>query len=183
MRISDWSSDVCSSDLMVIDHVGQSATSIVVAGERPNTPGAVLHMTNTGRVVLEHAGLNLIAVGLTSDEARGCALVYAQSEVAEDVPVPVDETATDGWEAYTAQSRALRREYTLPRNPPVDAVDEPLSSLLDGDDADSIRKSAIVQEDLETLAPKVPEHVRRSEERRVGKECVSTCRSRWSPYH
>src|SRR3546814_2291038 len=23
----------------------------------------------------------------------------------------------------------------------------------------------------------------RSEERRVGKECVSTCRSRWSPYH
>src|SRR3546814_5694471 len=23
----------------------------------------------------------------------------------------------------------------------------------------------------------------RSEERRVGKQCVSTCRSRWSPYH
>src|SRR3546814_4966137 len=44
-------------------------------------------------------------------------------------------------------------------------------------------------------APKPPRgywaHVRsgatprrpRSEERRVGKECVSTCRSRWSPYH
>src|SRR3546814_2849117 len=31
----------------------------------------------------------------------------------------------------------------------------------------------------------VPEIARtiRSEERRVGKECVSTCRSRWSPYH
>src|SRR3546814_10602413 len=28
----------------------------------------------------------------------------------------------------------------------------------------------------------VPIHMR-SEERRVGKECVSTCRSRWSPYH
>ena len=26
-------------------------------------------------------------------------------------------------------------------------------------------------------------HIVRSEERRVGKECVSTCRSRWSPYH
>src|SRR3546814_14432770 len=25
--------------------------------------------------------------------------------------------------------------------------------------------------------------MKRSEERRVGKECVSTCRSRWSPYH
>src|SRR3546814_16516804 len=28
-----------------------------------------------------------------------------------------------------------------------------------------------------------PRTARRSEERRVGKECVSTCRSRWSPYH
>src|SRR3546814_17015045 len=27
------------------------------------------------------------------------------------------------------------------------------------------------------------EEIKRSEERRVGKECVSTCRSRWSPYH
>src|SRR3546814_8159019 len=25
--------------------------------------------------------------------------------------------------------------------------------------------------------------IKRSDERRVGKECVSTCRSRWSPYH
>src|SRR3546814_7130244 len=29
----------------------------------------------------------------------------------------------------------------------------------------------------------VPADALRSEERRVGKECVSTCRSRWSPYH
>src|SRR3546814_12480629 len=29
----------------------------------------------------------------------------------------------------------------------------------------------------------IAELSRRSEERRVGKECVSTCRSRWSPYH
>ena len=37
-------------------------------------------------------------------------------------------------------------------------------------------------------APKGPDKASfdsndRSEERRVGKECVSTCRSRWSPYH
>src|SRR3546814_12064665 len=32
-------------------------------------------------------------------------------------------------------------------------------------------------------ARSVSVRVRRSEERRVGKECVSTCRSRWSPYH
>src|SRR3546814_17935346 len=29
----------------------------------------------------------------------------------------------------------------------------------------------------------VPPDDNRSEERRVGKECVSTCRSRWSPYN
>src|SRR3546814_12708788 len=32
-------------------------------------------------------------------------------------------------------------------------------------------------------APTFPGCSPRSEERRVGKECVSTCRSRWSPYH
>src|SRR3546814_11327666 len=37
---------------------------------------------------------------------------------------------------------------------------------------------------LEDLGFAVERHrVPRSEERRVGKECVSTCRSRWSPYH
>src|SRR3546814_8110350 len=37
----------------------------------------------------------------------------------------------------------------------------------------------------EGTVPRLPAYVfeRRSEERRVGKECVSTCRSRWSPYH
>src|SRR3546814_6173767 len=34
---------------------------------------------------------------------------------------------------------------------------------------------------LRAGARRGPDH--RSEERRVGKECVSTCRSRWSPYH
>src|SRR3546814_10939671 len=33
------------------------------------------------------------------------------------------------------------------------------------------------------IAGTVPTIGRRSEERRGGKECVSTCRSRWSPYH
>src|SRR3546814_3364062 len=37
---------------------------------------------------------------------------------------------------------------------------------------------------IEVLSPRpAQERGGRSEERRVGKECVSTCRSRWSPYH
>src|SRR3546814_12306015 len=43
------------------------------------------------------------------------------------------------------------------------------------------------QPDLNMANPEVRAEmlkiVGRSEERRVGKECVSTCRSRWSPYH
>src|SRR3546814_4517802 len=34
----------------------------------------------------------------------------------------------------------------------------------------------------EDILSSTPRQIR-SEERRVGKECVSTCRSRWSPYH
>src|SRR3546814_14852572 len=35
----------------------------------------------------------------------------------------------------------------------------------------------------ERLAHQLVDQAQRSEERRVGKECVSTCRSRWSPSH
>src|SRR3546814_2636860 len=36
---------------------------------------------------------------------------------------------------------------------------------------------------LRHSSPRSSDRPARSEERRVGKECVSTCRSRWSPYH
>src|SRR3546814_14791270 len=37
---------------------------------------------------------------------------------------------------------------------------------------------------IDTIAGvRLADEIVRSEERRVGKECVSTCRSRWSPYH
>src|SRR3546814_19900024 len=37
--------------------------------------------------------------------------------------------------------------------------------------------------DFEAKVGRCDIEIARSEERRVGKECVSTCRSRWSPYH
>ena len=43
-----------------------------------------------------------------------------------------------------------------------------------------------VQNRLKRLAREVKMHgfrPGRSEERRVGKECLAVCRSRWSPYH
>src|SRR3546814_13333704 len=41
----------------------------------------------------------------------------------------------------------------------------------------------LVQRAAVEVARERAEQLHRSEERRVGKECVSTCRYRWSPYH
>lgn len=145
---------------LVNDHVGKSGTSIVIVGDRPDTPGVVLRMTDTGRVILDHVRLDLIAVGLTSDETRGCALLYAQSEDLTDIEVPVDQTATDGWQAYADQAGGLRREHTIPRATPDEDLSEPASTLLAGEDEDYLREAPVVAEDLEALAPKVPVHLR-----------------------
>jgi len=145
---------------LVAEHSGRTATSIMVTGEREDVAGFEVRVTGTGRVILEHAGLDLAGVGLTSEEAQGCALLYAQSEVLDDVPVPVDESATDGWEAYADQAGALRPEHTLPRSTPADEIGEPADSLLDGADEDYLREAAAVPGDLEALAPKVPSRVR-----------------------
>src|SRR3546814_13639711 len=46
-----------------------------------------------------------------------------------------------------------------------------------------VEKSVDVVIDFLLIALPAGEQGVRSEERRVGKECVSTCRYRWSPYH
>src|SRR3546814_5175547 len=46
---------------------------------------------------------------------------------------------------------------------------------------EEFRRSAVERQ--HDLAARLIAGTLRSEERRVGKECVSTCRSRWSPYH
>src|SRR3546814_11153540 len=69
---------------------------------------------------------------------------------------------------------------------------DPATVLGDGGDADRQRALVLVATDgggNHALARQVGlrqarhRQRRRSEERRVGKECVSTCRSRWAPYH
>src|SRR3546814_4439492 len=52
------------------------------------------------------------------------------------------------------------------------------------DDYEEMTQAAALLERMAgtTQKPQISAGHRRSEERRVGKECVSTCRSRWSPY-
>src|SRR3546814_11437262 len=67
----------------------------------------------------------------------------------------------------------------------ADIVDRPAAT------AEGFKYSAAMQEfgagdavwDAANLDAYLADPKGRSEERRVGKECVSTCRSRWSPYH
>src|SRR3546814_11629299 len=67
-------------------------------------------------------------------------------------------------EPARAARLALRHAATFPA---------PYRSMNDAEEAaeDILRLAALASPEA------------RSEERRVGKECVSTCRSRWSPYH
>lgn len=118
---------------LAVDQTGHTGTAVVIAGERPGSPGTVLHLTSNGRVQLDAAGLDLIAVGLTSEEAHGCAALLAQSEDLSDTELPVDESVEDGWEAYATQSGSLRTEYTLPRGTATgDASGAATVSHLDG---------------------------------------------------
>ena len=54
-------------------------------------------------------------------------------------------------------------------------------------EASTLKENVELRAQLELLTSKYEKleasHEKRSEERRVGKECTSWCRSRWSPYH
>src|SRR3546814_4456507 len=68
------------------------------------------------------------------------------------------------------------------------SADEATHQRSSDDDALNLTRSFEDIHDLDVAVPLFEEELlaralRRSEERRVGKECVSTCRSRWSPYH
>src|SRR3546814_12675713 len=127
MRISDWSSDVCSSDL------GWSAgRSSDRSAERAFQFGKLLP---AGHHVLQLGGVDLT---LARGAQRLAAIEY--------------------------------REAIADRHGVADIV-------RDEDDADALPAHAVDGgKDIRGLP-------HRSEERRVGKECVSPCRSRWSPYH
>src|SRR3546814_9930104 len=82
------------------------------------------------------------------------------------------------------EARSARHEFIT--------VEHLLLSLLDNAAAVEVLRACsanldVLRQELRNFVnkntPIFPGEDERSEERRVGKECVSTCRSRWSPYH
>jgi len=145
---------------LVAEHPGRTGTCVIFTGEHPETPGVVLDVTAAGRVSIPHAGLDLVAAGLTSDEAKGCAALLAQSEDLADVQIPADRNAEPGWRSYSNAAGALRTEHTMARNTPAEELDEPAESVLPGPDEEYLREGATTAEDLDALAPQVPTRVR-----------------------
>src|SRR3546814_13377494 len=125
MRISDWSSDVCSSDLLSTD---KAVYPINAMG---------LTKALMEKVLLAQART------LAESDTILCATRYGNVMASRGSVIPL----------FVSQ---------LKKKKPITVTDPNMTRFLMSLD-DSV--------DL------------RSEERRVGKECVSTCRSRWSPDH
>src|SRR3546814_13992684 len=128
MRISDWSSDVCSSDLPALPGMGEGAFG-AKDHERAVDREADIHHRSTDR-------------SLDEDEAQPA---HAGNRRRADIEAPAPPVETG--------SRAAYRADQLHRAP---------------QQQDSAGAEMEADRD-------------RSEERRVGKECGSTCRSRRSP--
>src|SRR3546814_13873364 len=94
---------------------------------------------------------------------------------------PPRSTRTDTLFPYTTLFRSLLRKYLRRRVPAAD-LDDVLQDVL----LNIIRRAdaaAIAHPKCYLFQAAQAALIDRSEERRVGQECVSKCRSRWSPYH
>lgn len=172
-RVDDLGDDLWTSCLLLTDpttpgldglldliatHPGGTGTAVVLTGDQTFARGVQATLTDQGRVVIADLGLDLAAVGLTSDEARGCALLLAHADKLADAPMPTE--GNDGWRANSDAAGALRDDFVLPRDTDPDTLDEIADSLLPLADADLVAELPATEEDLQTLAPLVPVHVR-----------------------
>src|SRR3546814_20397391 len=82
MRISNWSSDVCSSDLIVIDETRSEALKILSGGARLPYPfGFDHHAADAGSAIQKDEGVRKARVGATSDMIPGEAGVYVSTHI------------------------------------------------------------------------------------------------------
>lgn len=136
-------------------HPGRTGSAVVLCGNAP--AGAFeIHIDETRQLTIPSVNLTARAVGLTVDEAQGCASLLAQSTIIEDAPVP-EFNDDEGWHAMATATGSLRDQYRVNRG--VETI-EPSTSLLNEPDASYTSVAATTAEDLEALAPKVTERVR-----------------------
>src|SRR3546814_15290071 len=94
---------------------------------------------------------------------------------------PPRSTRTDTLFPYTTLFRSAGRQVAHRVGSYKKRLHSPVGAHPVGDMPVPSRSHRHLRIDCNEMATAAAEH--RSEERRVGKECVSTCRSRWSPDH
>src|SRR3546814_15209090 len=96
--------------------------------------------------------------------------------------IPSDDAKEPKWPAPISAWRPNRpsKSFKLQaaRITPIRTACGPILLCDRRDNPCADRAATFTNREAQTLV-----HGDRSEERRVGKGCVSTCRSRWSPYH
>src|SRR3546814_4152400 len=171
MRISDWSSDVCSSDLNGI------RDTVAKFNRNPSKFRYSVAM-DSGRVgrnngqneVWGDTGSILAGAPAVSYQYWTCYWFFGDHVHMNEVDVIFDYGSTWQWTADTVKSSLIRYTGTQRAIQTTGAHELGHGLILNHVNTEY----NIMGSDFEHI---------RSEERRVGKECVSTCRSRWSPYH
>jgi nucleoid-associated protein YgaU len=141
---------------LVDGHPARTGTAVVLVADAEPPRGVCIQVTGQGRLQVPTLGLDLVAVGLTPDEAEGCALLLAHADQLDDIDMPTD--GEDGWREYCDAAGALRQEMVLPRD--TDAIDGSATSVIAAPDDAVLGVAAATADDLHQLAPLVPDHVR-----------------------
>lgn len=140
---------------LIQDQPGRTATAILLTdAATTGAPGMEITVGADGRVRIPTLGLDLIANGITPDEARGCAQLLQAAEVLADTDLP--SAGDDGWRQHVDQAGRLNPDLTEPRDP--DGGD-PHTTNLPQPDTDVLQTAATTSEDLAVLAPTIPEPV------------------------
>ncbi|WP_131103425.1 LysM peptidoglycan-binding domain-containing protein [Ornithinimicrobium sufpigmenti] len=148
---------------LLAQHAGSTGASVVVRSGTPTDTAMHIEATADGRVRIPATGLDLVGVGLTADEAAGCAALLAQSHAEPDVPMPAatpdSDESEDDWRGWTDQAGAIRPEHSAGRDAAVDHQD--LATLLPEGDEVYEQEAATTAQDLSVLAPRVEPDVAR----------------------
>jgi nucleoid-associated protein YgaU len=130
----------------IAEFPGRSGIALVALAAQASPPYLDLHVTSEGRLTIESLQLDLAASGVTSAEAKACAVLVDLTREAEVVPMP---GASD--DASTSNSAgALVDRLTAPR---PDAEPAGAKSLLPLDTHAYADRAAATVEDVEALAP------------------------------
>lgn len=141
---------------LVTDQKGRTGNAVLIVDPDKPPTGMEIRLTDTGHLRVPALDLDLVANGLTEDEARGCVALMAAGRNLDDAEMPVDDDPDgEDWEQFCNQAGAIRPDLTLPR----DSDNPDATSVLPKPDPIYVAETANTAEDLAELAPKIPAQV------------------------